>query len=110
MNNIYHIADPAAWTEARQKSSYVHPSLEKEGFIHCSTAAQLEATANRYFQNAEEILVLMIDASQVTPPIRYELASIGEEFPHIYGPLNVDAVVKERVFQRSPDGKFRIVS
>ena len=83
------------------------PSLETEGFIHCSTSDQLAAVANRKFREKEDLLVLTIDSSRVRPEIRYENLEGGEEqFPHIYGPLNVDAVVSKRALRVTDDGRL----
>ena len=62
---IYHIADPNHWEQAQVSRIYSHPSLHTEGFIHCSSRHQLEETANLYFSDEEEILVLFIDSSKL---------------------------------------------
>lgn len=105
---IYHIADTNAWERAQQNGRYVHPTLSTEGFIHTSTKDQLENTANRYFKDCTEIVVLFIEEDSVDEAIRYEPATGGELYPHIYGALNIEAVVQTKVFRRE-DGVFRIV-
>jgi uncharacterized protein (DUF952 family) len=108
MNYIYHIADRVEWERANQSGNYSHPSLEKEGFIHCSTANQVEATANLYFANEIQIVVLLIDISKLKSPLKYELATGGEEFPHVFGTINTDSVVATHVFNREAGERFRI--
>jgi uncharacterized protein (DUF952 family) len=72
----------------------VSPSLAEEGFIHCSTAEQVEATANRIFRGRGDLLVLVVDADRLTAPLKWERATdVGEDFPHVYGPIDVAAVV-----------------
>jgi uncharacterized protein (DUF952 family) len=72
----------------------VSPSLADEGFIHCSTVEQVEATANRIFRGSGELLLLVIDAGRLGAPLKWERATdVGEDFPHVYGPIEVDAVV-----------------
>jgi uncharacterized protein (DUF952 family) len=83
----------------------VAPSLADEGFIHCSTHAQVVATANRIFRGSGDLLLLELDPSKLTATLRWERATdVGDEFPHIYGPLNLDAVVGTRPLPEGPDG------
>lgn len=105
---IYHIADSNGWERAQTNGRYVHPSLSSEGFIHTSTKEQLENTANRYFKLDPEITVLYIEEDSVDEAIKLEPATNGELFPHIYGTLNIEAVVQTRVFKRDADGTFHI--
>ena len=104
---IYHIADPNQWEQAQFSTIYAHPSLHSEGYIHCSTREQLEETANHYFADADEVLVLFIDASKLDADVVYEKASRGGEYPHIYGPMNISAVVKSKKYRRRGN-RFRI--
>ena len=108
MNYIYHIADRVEWERAHQIGHYRHPSLEKEGFIHCSIASQVQATANLYFANETEIVVLVIDVSKLKSPLKYELATRGEEFPHVFGAINSDSVVGTKIFRREAGQGFRV--
>jgi uncharacterized protein (DUF952 family) len=105
---IYHIADQNHWELAQTNRMYVHPTLHSEGFIHCSAESQVEATANIHFNTADEILLLYIDPSKLESDIKYEMASRGEEFPHIYGPVNIESVVKTKRVKRRADGHYRI--
>jgi len=80
-----------------------------DGFIHCCTAAQLEYVGERYFRGQQDLILLCIDAGRVTAPIKYEdLNGEGMLFPHIYGPINTDAVNNVVAFRPNPDGTFRI--
>ena len=97
---IYHIADPNQWEQAQVSRFYTHPSLHSEGYIHCSTREQLEETANVYFADADQILVLFIDPSKLEAELVYEAASRGGDFPHIYGPVNISSIVRSRQFKR----------
>lgn len=92
---IYHVTTNAAWQDAIQKGSYEHISLEKEGFIHNCSRAQLAGVLERYYNNQTDLLLLHIDESLLEAELKYELApSVNEEFPHIFGPININAVVK----------------
>jgi uncharacterized protein (DUF952 family) len=80
-------------------------SLQAEGFIHCSTAEQVEATANRIFRGSGELLLLEVDPARLTAPLKYERATdVGDEFPHIYGLLNLDAVTRTIALPEGPEG------
>ena len=86
---------PEDWKKAKAKGSYEAPSLETEGFIHCSQQQQVKGVLDRYFKNKSGLLLLVLDTEKLRSPLKYELApSIQEEFPHIYGSINMDAVVE----------------
>ena len=92
---IYHVVTKINWQKAMQQGFYEAPSLALEGFIHTSKAEQVQGVLERYYKNQSDLLLLHIDETKLTAPLKYELApSINEEFPHIYGRLNLDAVIK----------------
>ena len=103
---LWHITTPTDWEKAQSSGEYRADSLQIEGFIHCSTTAQIAATANRFYSGKTGLIALAIDDSKVTSPIRYEDINAGDLFPHIYGPLNVDAVLIAIVYEAGSDGKF----
>lgn len=95
MATIYHITSQAEWDRAKETGFYTAPSLKTEGFIHCSKAEQVAGVLQRYFAGKHSLVKLTIDTTKLTAPLRYELASsLNEEFPHIYGAINIDAVLK----------------
>jgi len=90
---LYHITDHQNWNAAQDTGAYRADSLESEGFIHCSTQDQVVRVANALYRGQANLLLLVIDPDRVQPEIRYEDShGSGELFPHIYGPLNLDAV------------------
>ena len=97
MTQIFHIATRADWDAALQRSSYATSTrgrtLAEEGFIHASSRAQVQGVLDRYYADAAEPLVLLtIDRDRLTSPVRDE--QVGEEtYPHVFGPINTDAVV-----------------
>lgn len=104
---IQHITTQKDWTLAKEKKEYDFCALKKEGFIHCSFPEQTIATANRFFTNISDLLVLDIDSSKCQSEIKIEKAfDIDESFPHIYGPINIDAVVKVNRLVKSEEGRF----
>jgi uncharacterized protein (DUF952 family) len=92
---IYHVISKPDWEAALEQGFYAPPSLAAEGFIHNSTLAQVKGVVERYYKGREDLLLLHIEEDKLTAPLIYELApSVNEEFPHIFGKLNIDAVVK----------------
>ncbi|CAN5207408.1 DUF952 domain-containing protein [soil metagenome] len=92
---IYHITTRIGWEKAVVEGSYAAESLGTEGFIHTSYEKQVEGVLNRYYQGHSGLVLLHIEEKAVTSEIKYELApSVNEIFPHIYGRLNLNAVVQ----------------
>jgi len=95
---IFHIVAKTDWQQALREGSYAPASLQTEGFVHCSTRDQTVPTANRFFRGPQGLVLLCIDPQHLTPELRYEPPAdpdddrAGELFPHIYGPVNLDAV------------------
>lgn len=91
---IYHITTQAQWDKAVELGYYEANTLAKEGFMHCSTADQVAGVLERYYQGETGLVKLTIQKDKVERPLVFELAgSINEVFPHIHGPLNLNAVV-----------------
>ena len=109
---IYHIATRADWERALADGEYTRSSVDKtlaeEGFIHASQATQVAGTANRFYRDvAGDLVLLVIDCGLLDAEVRYEDVPGAElPFPHVYGPLNVDAVIAVRSFAPGPDGTF----
>ncbi len=114
MAMIFHLAGRAEWEAARAAGSYAPASLDREGFIHCSTRAQLAATANAWFRGRRDLIVLRIDEARLDAPLRYEApkapgdARAAERFPHLYGPLRPDAVIEVVEFPCDANGAFEL--
>ena len=93
--NIYHITPLQDWRNALDMGSYNAESLEKEGFIHCCTKEQIEGVLQEWFKGVSDLLLLEIDPDLLSTAAKYEDSKgTGELFPHIYGPLNLEAVIK----------------
>ncbi len=89
---IYHIVLPDVWV-AFDGDLYEAASLASEGFIHCSFAGQLDDVIGRYYSGANRIVVLEIDSDKLTSKLINEPSTNNEIYPHIYGPINRDAIV-----------------
>lgn len=95
MTTLLHVTTPEAWAIAARSGEYRGDTLATEGFIHCANPGQLAGVLDRYFRGRAGLIVLKIDPDRVRPPIRWEAPpGSSETFPHIYGPLNLDAVVE----------------
>jgi len=104
---IIHITQQEAWDTARLAGSYQADTLALEGFIHCSTPEQVVAVANDRFRGQEGLVCLCIEEALLQAEIRYEdCYDTGQKFPHIYGPLNLEAVAQVLAFPPQEDGTF----
>ena len=109
MNVILHIAYRAQWLRGRAKGAYRADSLAPQGFIHTSRPHQLLRVANAIFLGQRDLVLLYIDANAVSAEIKCEAPPGSHEaFPHIYGPLNTDAVIKVVDFLPDDDGLFAL--
>lgn len=104
---LLHITQRSRWEQAQLTGIYRGDTLDTEGFIHCSTPAQIVKVANKFFFHQQELIILCIDSRRVLVEIKYEESEPGEQYPHIYGSLNIDAVVKVIEFARGANGKFQ---
>ncbi len=94
-STIYHVTTKAEWEIALKEGFYKADSLAIEGFIHCSTVSQVNGVLERYFKSKTGLVKLVIDTRKLNNELKYELApSMNEEFPHVFGTINLDAVVE----------------
>lgn len=103
---IFHIALSSEWNQALEEGAYRTGSLEQEGFIHFSTGKQLLRTANKYYTGKRDVVLLVIDPAMLACELRYEPIEDGQMFPHLYGALNLDAVLEMLPFKPQDDGTF----
>jgi uncharacterized protein (DUF952 family) len=89
---IYHIVLPEVWA-AFGGDLYTAESLETEGFIHCSFAEQLDGVIERYYKEKSSLVILEIDTNLLMSRMIKEPSTNREIYPHIYGPINRDAIV-----------------
>lgn len=92
---IYHIIPAKDWENIRNETAVTSHSLEAEGFIHCSYDHQINGVLDRYFRNAEGVVILKIDIERLNSKLVVEPSTNDENFPHVYGKINMDAVVGE---------------
>lgn len=109
MSIIFHITRREAWDRANAEGVYRTQTLPSEGFVHCSTKDQVIEVANSRFRGQEGLVLLAIDTDRVSAEIRYENLEGGVQmFPHIYGAINIDAVVRVIEFEPEADGYFSL--
>jgi uncharacterized protein (DUF952 family) len=109
MTIILHITTEKEWQTAVALGEYRTDSLASEGFIHCSTAEQVVMPANQLYTGQSDLILLTIDPAKLMAELVYEdCYETGHQFPHVYGPLNLDAVTGFVAFPPNPDGTFSL--
>ena len=112
---IFHITSRTNWEAAQQRGDYRAESLETEGFIHCSTISQVLPVAENYYQGQSGLILLSIEPALLSSDLKWEPPSggspppgvpEGDPFPHIYGPINLDAVTKVLELKLDSQDKF----
>jgi uncharacterized protein (DUF952 family) len=103
---IYHIVSKSDWAAVGDAPHYRGDTLATEGFIHCSNLEQVMDTADHYFRGREDLVLLQINPDRLQSPLKYEDAGDGRLFPHIFGPMEVDAVMAVIEFPLNEDGGF----
>jgi uncharacterized protein (DUF952 family) len=104
---ILHITQHDQWQQAKRSGFYRGDTLDSEGFIHCSTPQQIIKVANTFFKGEKGLVLLCIESDKIKAEIKYE--GVEEDYyPHIYGPLNIDAVIQVLDFEPGEDGKFEL--
>ncbi len=105
---LLHITRQGSWAEAQTCGHYSAKTLPTDGFIHCSKADQVLRVADTYYKHQKDLVLLVIDPQKVKAEVRWEAGvdTPDELYPHIYGPLNLDAVTSVFDFKAGDDGKF----
>lgn len=107
--NILHISTRIAWEQAKIHGSYKAPSLDQQGFIHCSKPDQVLKVANSIYKDLPDLIILWIDPNKLSAEVIYEPGTedSGELFPHIYGPINLDAILAVYDLVPGYDGVYK---
>ncbi len=111
---IFHITTRKDWEAAQAKGAYIAESLSTEGFIHCSTLAQVLPVAEKYYKGQNGLVLLVIEPTLLSSTLKWEPPTggtpagvpEGDQFPHIYGPINVAAVMNMLDFVFDSNGQF----
>lgn len=106
---VFHLVKQEEWKKQKKDGKYHPESLESEGYIHCSSGSQIQETANRRFKGEDDLMLIVINTTLISPELKYETdKEHGKTYPHIYGPLNLDAVVDKITLAPENDGTFEI--
>jgi uncharacterized protein (DUF952 family) len=120
---ILHITSRETWKTAQEQGRYTSPSLTSDGFIHCSTRAQVLPVAEKFYKGQTGLVLLVIDSTRLSSELKWEPpfdgappagkmpapsagVPVSDIFPHVYGPINLDAVVQIIDFEPTAEGKF----
>jgi glutathione S-transferase len=109
--DIFHITTEADWAQAQAEGAYALSTrgltLAQVGFVHCAFEGQVSFVANAFFRGVGNLVVLRIAIDRLKVEVRYEDLQGGHElFPHVYGPLNLDAVVATLPLPAGTEGTF----
>jgi uncharacterized protein (DUF952 family) len=97
---IFHLVDRQFWESQSSDAIYTHPSLETEGFIHCSVAGELVRSYELYFESSAELVLLAIDPKHLDSKVEWEFVEAREaHFPHVMGTINKTAIHSALIFQ-----------
>jgi glutathione S-transferase len=107
---IFHIAEACDWEAAKGRGDYRVSTrgrtLADEGYIHAARREQVLAVAELWYADAGPLLLLTIDPARLSSPVRDDEVAPGSVYPHIYGPIDLDAVVAVAPIGRGADGRF----
>lgn len=112
MQTIVITSTDAIWAKAQTTGNYtqstIDTTLDDVGFIHATSPDQTVAMLNRHFTDRDDILLLLVDSSKVRAEVKLEAPLSGSAgvYPHIYGPLNIDAVYKTVKPLKDSSGNF----
>ncbi len=114
--NILHVTTRKQWIEATRLGQYTVPTLETDGFIHASTISQVLPVASKFYKGLADLILLEIDTKKLKSEVKWEPPTggpppgvpEGDSFPHIYGPINLDAVVQVLDFEPDRNGEFHL--
>ncbi len=117
MSIIYHLTSAAGWEQSQSAGQHTTPSLSTEGFIHCSTAAQVVKVANKYYREMPDCIVLWVETEKLSAEVKWEAPAHpdpknppetvpNELFPHIYGAMDITAVIQTSTLPKDAAGFF----
>jgi uncharacterized protein (DUF952 family) len=98
---LFHITDPRSVDQLLDHGTLEPPSLQGEGFVHCSTAAQVVGSTDRHFEVDAELVLVELDPDRLGSELRWPEVYPGERFPHLHGPLRADSVVAVHPWSRA---------
>lgn len=104
---ILHCIRKVEWNKVKDKKQWGKDLIEKDGFIHCSTLEFFWRVAPNFNDINEELIILLIDENKLISPIKYEDGdNSGRYYPHVYGEINNDAIIKILPFLKDKNGNY----
>lgn len=105
---IYHICREDEWSDAVKQGIYTGSSQDKsDGFIHFSTGEQIRGSAAKHRAGQDGLVLLTVEAEMLGAALKWESSRDGALFPHLYGPLPLDAVIRTDRLPLGPNGQHR---
>lgn len=101
---IYHLCRGEDWQAAGADGYQGSPAARAEGFLHLSTAGQVEESAARHFAGVSPLILVTVETAALGDALRWEPSRGGQLFPHLYGPLPLTAVVGAAELPLGRDG------
>jgi uncharacterized protein (DUF952 family) len=103
---VYKICTAADWREAEQAGAFHGAGVDlKDGYMHLSASGQVVETAERHFAGQHDLVLVAVDIAALGAALKWEAARDGALFPHLNGPLRLDAVVWTKSLRLGPDGR-----
>lgn len=107
---LVHLCTADDWQRARLSGEHRPDSLHSAGFVHLSTPEQVHLPANRLYAGRTDLVLLLVDPARLSSPVRWEPGVPADPaamvFPHLYGPLPADAVIRVTSYRPGADGRF----
>jgi uncharacterized protein (DUF952 family) len=106
MRTLYKICPATLWREAERAGAFRGSDVDqRDNFIHFSTAAQVAETAAKHFAGQSDLLLISVNAGRLGSALKWEPSRGGALFPHLYGPLTPEAVIRVDLLPLGPDGR-----
>ena len=107
MDMVYKLVRDVEWAKAQKEGVFGgSPDDLRDGFLHFSAAHQLRATAEKHFAGEAGLVLLTVNPAAVGEKLRWEVSRGGEKFPHFYGALKLDAILRVDHLTRDARGRL----
>ena len=106
MPSLYKIVPASLWREAERDGVFRGAPVDlADGYIHFSTAMQVEETAAKHFAGQTGLLLLRVDADRLGDTLKWEPSRGGALFPHLYAELLLSDIAEVTPLPLGPDGR-----
>lgn len=109
--HIYKILQRPEWKTLSESGAFSgSPVDHQDGFIHLSTAAQVQGTLDKHYTDGADLILAEITASDIAADLKYEISRGGAAFPHLYAALPLTAVCRHWSISPDKDRRFDAAS